>query len=803
MINVTDISLVKKYRYLLQFSEDDFRDKVVRPLFLRLGFKRGDECCGIHEEGKDCFFVETNKLLDRTIYAVQTKKGNLKKTKEATKNVVEATTQLKTALATKIVILPSKEKVLPDYVILCASGEINKTAKDFICEQVSDQRIKFYDRDDLIPLIDQYYKELWLGIDADKMPYLRKFKEYLSQFNENSIVSDLIPTDSKLTVVTNERYVPLKVCFTQEFKRKYKGQIISEPKIHEIPAESLLKRNGAKFLILGEAGTGKSTILKRLSYVLCEQPIESGSSLIIPILLRTIDIIDNSQSLLDICYEAVQRISSLDKACFTSEDLAKGNVIILIDALDEEEKAEKIRQLIMKIEDFASSYPLCKIIITSRNYAYIKNLAELSLYEELRMSSFSLAQAKKIAERLIKGRSLPKEFTQEILRKLQDVHGLDLNPLLVTVFVATSEYSRKDIPANITELFKKFTEMMLGRWDSNKGINQQFHSNVKDFLLRKLAFQMHDKKEVSINEEDCINVFATELRKRGQKETDVDRLIHETLYRSGLFRCVEGRVEFRHLLIQEFFAGRGIPCSDIIPMKIKDPWWKRALVFYFGEHPSDNLALEKVIKESSFIDPFEQFQAAITVGLSLQACYLMETVDKKPLFEWVIVNLSSVNEDVICNDENLKKRFPLMLFIQYYLFGRDSVASDLIKEYISDISSNLLNNNILSNDRIKFWLIVGLIESGNLEEAEEYLKDFHPEDKRLLLALHLGCFLIDKLKIFSKEKQNIAGRICNKLADQIAPLRQQVIDEFRTELLEVRKDKLIALEHKAEKDIES
>lgn len=797
MIRPADISIHKKYRFLLGLSEDDFRDKVIRPLFLRLGFTGGKEYCGINEEGKDCIFVDVDKLMNKTIYAVQTKKGDLKKTREANQNVVVAATQIKTALESKIVLLSTKQKVLPDYVILCASGEINKTAQEFICESVQEPRIKFYDRDDLIHLIDQHYSELWLGIDAEKMPYLRRLKQYLSQFDENSAVSDLISSDSKLTVVTNERYVPLKISFTREVTRKYKGQFFREPKIEEIPAEALLKIAGNRFLILGEAGAGKSTILKRIAYILCEQLIEEGKNIILPVLLRTIDIVDSDQKLLDLCLESMQKISSSDKACFSAEDLQQGNLVVLIDALDEEEDSNKIKLLLKKIEEFIESYPSCKIIVTSRDYAYIRNLEELSKYEEYRILNFNLNQARQIVEKLIKGRSLPKEFLQGVLRRLQDVHGLDLNPLLVTVFVATSEYSRKDIPANITELFKKFTEMMLGRWDSTKGLSQQYQSQVKDFLLQKLAFAMHEKKIVSIKEEDCIKIFTQELEKRGKKETDVKQLIHESLYRSGLFRCIEGKVEFRHLLLQEFFAGRGIHSPEIIRSLIKDPWWKRALVFYFGENPGDNTALERAIENIPLLTPLEQFQTAITVGLSLQACYLMEIAKKLPLFQWVLGTLSIVEPDSLTDNVSVKQKFPLMLFIHYYLFGRDSVASEILKDNSSGIIDNLIKDSKVAEEKIKFWVIVGLIESGDLQDAESYLKAFRPKDKRLFLALHLGCFLIEHLKIFSKAEQRIASRICGNFANEIKDLRKQILDEFSTELLEVRKDNIAAIEHKS------
>src|SRR5258708_19703030 len=100
--------------------------------------------------------------------------------------------------------------------------------------------------------------------------------------------------------------------------------------------------------------------------------------------------------------------------------------------------------------------------------------------------------------RVKKDRTPPAEKSHELVRRLEAVHGMELNPLLVTVFAATSEYSRQDIPANITELFKKFTEMMLGRWDASKGFKQQYHAPLKDFILTKVAFEMHKKRVTGI-----------------------------------------------------------------------------------------------------------------------------------------------------------------------------------------------------------------------------------------------------------------------------------------------------------------
>lgn len=379
-----------------------------------------------------------------------------------------------------------------------------------------------------------------------------------------------------------------------------------------------------------------------------------------------------------------------------------------------------------------------------------------------------------------------------MVRKIQDVHGVGLSPLLVTVFVATSDIARKDIPANITELFKKYTEMMLGRWDLSKGLSQQYIFPLKDFLLKKIAYEMHAQKTTYITRKECERFFETELEKLGKKSVEIDLLINEIINRSGLFRCYEDKIEFRHLLLQEFFAGRGIPSPDLIPSLVTDYWWQKVIIFYFGEHPSASQDLIMVVNKLTALPPKERFQSSVTIGLSLQACYLIQVTTKLDIFKWVIGGLASVKGEV----DREAKKYPLREFLIYYLFGRDAVACEILETNIKKIIEEVVNkeSNLDQKELLIFWLIVGLIEGGFITHAEQMLHDFHPKDDRLLLALHLGCILIEHLKVTTTEQKDIAKRICKHIAPKIEVLRKELLGELSSELLEIQQGKLKALE---------
>lgn len=91
-----NISRFKKLVLLTRMTEDQFRDEVVRPLFLLQGLKDGRDFCGVHEKGKDAVFISVDQLGLNNIYVVQTKRGSLNLTRKTNTNLLEAMTQIKT-----------------------------------------------------------------------------------------------------------------------------------------------------------------------------------------------------------------------------------------------------------------------------------------------------------------------------------------------------------------------------------------------------------------------------------------------------------------------------------------------------------------------------------------------------------------------------------------------------------------------------------------------------------------------------------------------------------------------------------
>lgn len=285
-----------------------------------------------------------------------------------------------------------------------------------------------------------------------------------------------------------------------------------------------------------------------------------------------------------------------------------------------------------------------------------------------------------------------------------------------------------------------------------------------------------------------------ELISRGH-EVDYQNIVEE-LYRSDLFRVFDHRLEFRHLLLQEFFAGRGIPATEKIEQKVTDDWWTRAIVFYFGEKPDNIKQLKEIAdaigKDSTNID--NVFCAASTIGLALQACYLSQVKEKVDVWKDVAIALAVANNAVLSGDVDF--RYPMSEFVFRYLISRDSVAlshvGDAHEELVSWAAEN--GNSFGHDDSLLFWVVTALLETGHIHEAFEVVKNGTITEPKYLLGIHMSCHLAIEVRYLEREQRDVALELREYVQRKIEPQIKQLVGEFGSQLLEVRKGNVEALD---------
>jgi len=797
-VNPANIPLHQKVAHIQAFSEKEFRDRIIRPIFLRRKYRHGAELCGVSEAGKDCTFTTEDAFGEVVIHVVQTKVGNLNLGREPSKSVVQAIIQLRTAMQVPLIMLASKRKVYPTFAFLCTSGRINEQAQQYICSEtgLTTANLRFLDVDNVVPIIDEEYPEFWAGIDSDRIPYLRDLSRILLEDSDAFGLSGLLTSNSGSSPISDAGWAPLRLNRPEVRLKKVNGKVERETRFEEIAADKLFEKlKQPQVAIFGEAGSGKSTILKRIAESLCKQLISGNSNQPIPVLLRAVWVSKSNNSLAIDATKQTEELTLSTSSAFTDLELQGGKVTLLIDGIDEIGVIQHRDNFDRKLDAFVSAYPLCPIVVTSRNYSFVRKMKSIESFSDYSVSPIGFKEVSKIIKNVGKGKALTPAKSKELLRQLETVHGFDLNPLLVTVFVATSDGNRRDIPANITELFSKFTETLLGRWDTSKGLSQQHESGIKDLLLQSIAYYMHGAKQTSIDSAEFRKRIKDEMESQGISGEKSDELCDEIL-RSGLLRDVGSKLEFRHLLLQEFFAGRAIPDRFRLKELVPHEWWRRSVVFHFGDNPKNDSGLLELCANTAQQNSEEKFNLAVTIGLAAQACYFIKTISKVEIFKWVIENLAE--NTIQCIGKLKDEKYPMHTFLFMYLMARDSVAADCMKliEEFSPLWKDSSDPEVA--EARQFWHLVGLMESGNLGEDYASVADFSPKHLEMILALQVGAFMIEHVRTSDSSSRQLASQLSRELAPKIAPLRAKFLAEFKSHILEIRAGRIVEIESSSE-----
>ncbi len=733
-MNPALISCVAKERFILKLSEDEFRDRVIRPVFLLKGYKDGRDLCGPTEQGKDAIFCNHDLLGNLEVTAVQTKKGSLNLAAKASHNIVDIAAQLRTAANTSYVLLiPARVKVKPSKTCLVVSGKINESARKHLVEEIKDASLIFLDIDDLIPWVDEVMPQLWLDIDSNVTAYFSALEKQLLGAN-GPFAKQFLHNESGIH----------ESCFSEDavsvYVRRagdtYKGGAqAGKPHEPAFPLHGLTAKTYKKILLVGDGGAGKTTGLLQVVYRAAKAGLETGAQSLIPVLIKASDLgAANPKDLCEYLAESSKKLTIQKKPVFGLQELTKGNVHVFVDGLDELADATQRERVVELVLQFHNSYPKCQIVVTSRPYEFLTDLNGLVGFERFNVVPISWKDAEKILDLVNAKKRISDEKVKESLQQLSRIQGFSLNPLMVSVYASTANFEAKDVPPNVTELFKRFTEQMLGRWDEQKGLQNLHRSVLKDFVLSALAFQMHDARITKIQKAMAEKIINERLIETGHQENAKSILI-EIISRSTLFRDFGDEIGFRHHMFQEFFAGRAIPNREFMVAKCCDAWWRRAIVFYFGERPREARELDAAVKGCAALTSKERFVSLCTIGLALQACYLSSVTDKILVWKEVVRGLSdSLDEFVAAHDP--ANQLPTLTIASHRLLARDAVALSNVADHDAAIRRWIDEETRVSGGLRVFYFLalmrIGRFDLLSHSEIKDFVKD---QNQRLLLII--------------------------------------------------------------------
>jgi hypothetical protein len=393
-------------------------------------------------------------------------------------------------------------------------------------------------------------------------------------------------------------------------------------RVDDAPVDRALA-SSTESILVGSAGSGKSTLLQWLA-VKCATKTFVGDLARwndkVPFFVRLRDYVDTGlPSISSFVAGLSPALSEMLPQGWAKSVFAAGRALVLIDGLDElPEKQRASAQ--MWLADLTSVYRTCHYVYTSRphvledkawraddldrrgvrivqiNPMTIEGILEFisSWHEAMKGSMLSHHQIEELPK-------LEMGLKRIVVRD-EAFRSLAENPLFCAVLCELHRDRHRDLPRDRLELYEAYSTLLLHRLDKAREVSQSDYPKLKlrqkQHIISRLALVMlkNGKYDATYNVvEREIESILVDMHRR-PKDSSGEAVRRLFMQRSSILRGVsEGRVEFAHKEIRDYFAAKAIAIErdvDILVTRALDEDWQHIAVLAAGLlTPDDGLRL--------------------------------------------------------------------------------------------------------------------------------------------------------------------------------------------------------------------
>lgn len=452
-------------------------------------------------------------------------------------------------------------------VWVMTTGSFTNNAKIKIEAKFQSKKIVFIPREKLLKLIDDHAPNFWTDVRLQIGQYLYELRRKTEEIEQ----SLSLLKDHKSIYIEQELYR------TSEEKWKFKKP--PKTKHDEVvdPIECL--DNTSVVLVEGDMGAGKSKLLRRL--------VTHYTGAAVYLTKKIIPIPLSYKSLQDDFGGDFEKVFSYFLDSKIKEDWdTESKILFLVDGIDEKNTTldVEIDTLCTAIETIKSR-PDFKAVFASRNLNAVERQKErFQGVARLTLRPLSLQKLIKFIEEICSSVNIPKRIFED-LRKSPLFKQLPRTPIAAILLADLIKENSEDLPSNLPELYTKYLELMLGRWDMDKGLQSQKEYEALDNIMIQLSTFVIDNELTYISIPDVCEIANLYFSKRNLG-IDKASFLEILFTRCGILTLDTGdnKLCFKHRTFAEYFYARGkLKSRDfLIDDRAFKLYWSNIFYFYVG-----------------------------------------------------------------------------------------------------------------------------------------------------------------------------------------------------------------------------
>ena len=388
--------------------------------------------------------------------------------------------------------------------------------------------------------------------------------------------------------------------------------------------------NNYNYIILGNAGAGKSLLVKAVMLYISENSKEFNNEDILNYIPFSIELKkylafkkqgSNGCSILKYLIYSLEKDYSSDiLEDNLREILQKEKVILFFDGLDEIFNVGDKIAIKQDIENFHNNFPNIKSITTSRFTGYNEAKFDEKKFCELSILPFSDEQIEEYVQKWyrVEKEDVGKFEISDCVSQIQMTNIDYRNPLLLSLVVILY-HNNFTIPESKFEIYQSCTNTLVDKWDAEKKLNIEIDSRMlqkKESILSDLAFWQYEilsSPTPTITYHKAKTTIAEALVKKKLADEDNKDVLAESFLDYAQKRSIYFDNNFTHKTFLEYYTAYWIYSNiekkydiekrnEIIKLYITKPFWYivlELLLNLIDKDQPDTEILDGIIEENS------------------------------------------------------------------------------------------------------------------------------------------------------------------------------------------------------------